>query len=85
VGEALGEVAGRHQVLVITHLAPIAARADRHLQIAKQARGGVATSDVEVLHGEDRVNELARMLGDAEAETARRHAMALLKAVESRK
>ena len=81
VGEALADVAGRHQVLVITHLAPIAARADRHLVIAKQARGGLATSDVQVLHGEDRVNELARMLGDPEAETARRHAMALLTAV----
>ena len=78
VGEALSDVAGRHQVLVITHLAPVAARADRHLVIAKRPRGGVATSDVQVLHGEDRVNELARMLGDAEAETARRHALALL-------
>jgi DNA repair protein RecN (Recombination protein N) len=78
VGEALADVAARHQVLVITHLAPVAARADRHLVIAKRPRGGVATSDVQVLHGEDRVNELARMLGDAEAETARRHALALL-------
>ena len=78
VGEALADVAGRHQVLVITHLAPVAARADRHLVIAKRPRGGVATSDVQGLHGEDRVNELARMLGDAEAETARRHALALL-------
>ena len=78
VGVALADVAARHQVLVITHLAPIAARADRHLAIAKRARGGIATSDVQVLHGEDRVNELARMLGDPEAETARRHALALL-------
>jgi DNA repair protein RecN (Recombination protein N) len=78
VGEALADVAARHQVLVITHLAPIAARADRHLAIAKRARGGIATSDVQVLHGEDRVNELARMLGDPEAGTARRHALALL-------
>jgi DNA repair ATPase RecN len=38
----------------------------------------VATSDLQVLHGEDRVGELARMLGDAEAETARRHAVTLL-------
>jgi DNA repair ATPase RecN len=48
------------------------------LVIAKRARGGIATSDVQVLHGEDRVNELARMLGDPEAGTARRHALALL-------
>ena len=80
VAEMLVEVAERHQVLVITHLAPIAARADRHLVVAKAARRGVATSDVQVLHGEDRVQELARMLGDAEAATARRHALSLLNA-----
>lgn len=78
VADLLAEVAERRQVLVITHLAPIAARADRHLVIAKRARGGVAASDLLVLHGEDRIGELARMLGDAEAETARRHAMTLL-------
>ncbi|MBS1242193.1 MAG: repair protein RecN, partial [Gemmatimonadetes bacterium] len=79
VGETLAEVATRHQVLVITHLAPIAARAERHLAVAKRAKGGVATSDVEVLHGEDRVGELARMLGDADSDTARRHALELLR------
>lgn len=78
VADLLAEVAERRQVLVITHLAPIAARADRHIVISKQARRGVATSDLQVLHGEDRVGELARMLGDAEAETARRHAVTLL-------
>lgn len=78
VGEALSEVAERHQVLVITHLPQIAARADRHLVVAKKTRGGLATSDVATIHGEDRVTELARMLGDADAATARRHAMALL-------
>jgi DNA repair protein RecN (Recombination protein N) len=79
IGDALAEVAGRHQVLVITHLPQIAARAERHLVVSKAARKGVATSDVEVIHGEDRVTELARMLGDADADTARRHAEVLLK------
>lgn len=78
VGDALAEVAARHQVLVITHLPQIAARADRHLVVSKQARGGVATSDVRAIHGEDRVLEVARMLGDAEGDAARRHAQALL-------
>jgi len=78
VGEALAEVARRHQVLVITHLPQIAARADRHLVVSKEARRGIATSDAQVIHGEDRVNELARMLGDPEGDTARRHAQALL-------
>ncbi len=80
VGAALAEVAARHQVLVITHLPQIAARADRHLVVSKKAKGGLATSDVEPIHGEDRVTELARMLGDPDAGTARRHAIAMLKA-----
>jgi DNA repair protein RecN (Recombination protein N) len=79
IGEALAEVAGRRQVLVITHLPQIAARAERHLVVSKAARKGVATSDVQVIHGEDRVTELARMLGDADADTARRHAQTLLR------
>ena len=79
VGAALAEVAERHQVLVITHLPQIAARADGHLVVSKQPRGGIATSDVQVLFGEDRVNEIARMLGDTEGDAARRHAQALLR------
>jgi DNA repair protein RecN (Recombination protein N) len=79
VGSALAEVAQRHQVLVITHLPQIAARADQHLLVSKQPRGGIATSDVQLIHGEDRVVELARMLGDTEGDAARRHAQALLK------
>ena len=78
VAGALAAVAERRQVLVITHLPQIAARATRHLIVSKAARRGIATSDVQVIHGEDRVTELARMLGDAEAETARKHAAALL-------
>jgi DNA repair protein RecN (Recombination protein N) len=79
VGAALAEVAERHQVLVITHLPQIAAQADRHLVVSKEARGGIATSDVQMIHGEDRVVEIARMLGDGEGEAARRHAQALLR------
>ncbi|HET7469768.1 MAG TPA: hypothetical protein VFJ81_08845, partial [Gemmatimonadales bacterium] len=80
VGAALAEVAERHQVLVITHLPQIAARADQHLVVSKEARGGIATSDVQVIHGEDRVSEVARMLGDADGAAARRHAQEMLKA-----
>jgi DNA repair protein RecN (Recombination protein N) len=78
VGAAQADVARRHQVLVITHLPQIAARSDRHLVVSKQARGGLATSDVAWIHGEDRVAELARMLGDPDGEAARRHALAML-------
>ncbi len=79
VAAALAQVATRHQVLVITHLAQIAARADHHLVVAKGTREGVATSDVSVLHGEDRVIELARMLGNADDVNARRLAAGMMR------
>jgi len=79
VGAALAEVAERRHVLVITHLPQIAARADKHLIVSKEARAGIATSDVLAIHGEDRVNEVTRMLGDTEGDAARRHAQAMLK------
>ncbi|MBW8772823.1 MAG: hypothetical protein JF590_05985 [Gemmatimonadetes bacterium] len=78
VGNALAQVAAKRQVLVVTHLPQIAAAADRHLVVSKAAKGGVATSDVQTIHGEDRITELARMLGDADAVTARKHAESLL-------
>lgn len=85
VGEALRRVAAHHQVLVITHLAPIAARAHRHLVVAKGARGGVTTADISVVDGEARVTELARMLGgDPASEVSRAHARELLDAAEPR-
>ncbi len=79
VGEALTRVAIRRQALVITHLPQIAVYADHHLVVAKGKKGGVATSDVEVVEGEGRVKEIARMLGDADMETALRHAAELLR------
>ncbi|HEU4570493.1 MAG TPA: hypothetical protein VFS07_07975, partial [Gemmatimonadales bacterium] len=79
VGESLAQVAAKRQVLVVTHLPQIAAHADRHLVVRKAAKGGIATSDVAPIHGEDRVTELARMLGDADAATARKHAEAMLR------
>lgn len=79
VGGALARVAERHQVLVITHLPQVAAAGDRHLRVAKGTRDGLAESDVAVLLGEDRVIELARMLGNPEDAAARRLAASLLR------
>ena len=80
VGEALTVVSqGGRQALVITHLPQIAVYADQHLVVAKGKKAGVATSDVTVAKGEARIKEIARMLGDADMETARRHAVELLK------
>lgn len=81
VGEALRAVAerGGRQVLVITHLPQIAARAAHHLVVAKGTKGGVATSDVRNVTGEDRRREVARLLGDPDLDAALRHAAELLK------
>jgi DNA repair protein RecN (Recombination protein N) len=73
-----GHTVGR-QAIVITHLPQIAACADRQLVVAKGARGGIATSDVRLVEGEDRAREVARMLGDQDSATALRHAEQLLK------
>jgi DNA repair protein RecN (Recombination protein N) len=88
VGTALAAVSrrgkgGDRQALVITHLPQIAARADHQLAVSKNERGGVATSDVREVRGEARVLEVARMLGDADSATARRHAEELLRTAES--
>jgi DNA repair protein RecN (Recombination protein N) len=83
VGEALAKVAqgtsGDRQALVITHLPQIGAYAHHHLVVAKGTRGGIATSDVQVVTGEARTREIARMLGDADMRTALSHAAELLK------
>jgi len=78
VADALARVGETHQVLVITHLAPIAAAAARHLVVIKQERAGVAVTEVQAVHGEDRIEEVARMLGGGAA-TAQRHAKELLR------
>ena len=79
VAEALAEVGAARQVLVITHLPQIAARAAHHVSIAKRARGGIATADVTVLDDSARVGEIARMLGRGEDPVVRRHAEELVK------
>jgi DNA repair protein RecN (Recombination protein N) len=81
VGRALAELADRHQVLVVTHLAQVAAFADRHLVVRKEERAGRTVAGVAAVTGEQRVVELARMLsGRPGSATARRHAEELLSA-----
>jgi DNA repair protein RecN (Recombination protein N) len=81
VGRALGRLgdeAGR-QVLVVTHLAQVAAAAHAHLAVTKSVERGRTVSRVSTLDGPERVRELSRMLsGRPESEAARRHAAELL-------
>jgi DNA repair protein RecN (Recombination protein N) len=83
VGDALRALAGHHQVVVITHLPQIAARAHNHLIVRKLERGGVATTTVEAVEGSARVEEIARMMsGDPASAAGKRHARELLAAAE---
>jgi DNA repair protein RecN (Recombination protein N) len=63
VGRSLWRLARHHQVLCVTHLPQIAAHADAHLHIAKSVRDGRTVTAISELVGEDRVREIAAMLG----------------------
>lgn len=63
VGERLGGLARRRQVLCITHLPQIAACAGTHFSVEKQTNGGRTITQVVPLEKEERVDEIARMLG----------------------
>jgi DNA repair protein RecN (Recombination protein N) len=82
VGRRLSALAQGSQVLVVTHLAQVAAFADRHLVVTKSTADGVdvvTESDVRLVTNEDRVRELARMLsGQEDSDAARTHAAELL-------
>ena len=79
VAEKLAAVAERHQVFVITHLPQIAARAGAHWRVEKETADGRAATRIALLEGEERVEELARMLGgDPESGLSRDHARELL-------
>jgi DNA repair protein RecN (Recombination protein N) len=71
VGGAVAETVGRlmkqlgqhRQVLAVTHLPQVAACADHHLLVSKAAAKGQVSSQVRGVNGEERVSEIARMLG----------------------
>ena len=66
VSEKMARIAAGHQVLCITHLAQIAAMADRHFEISKEAHQGVTRTRIRPLTEEESVRELARIQGGAE-------------------
>jgi DNA repair protein RecN (Recombination protein N) len=81
VGRCLAGLGDRHQVLVVTHLAQVAAFADVHLAVVKEQGEDETVSQVRPLDGRERLAELARMLsGQPASDTARRHADELLAA-----
>ncbi len=63
VSEKMAMIAGKHQVICITHLAQIAAMADSHYVISKHAEDGVTATTIRLLQEEESAEELARIIG----------------------
>jgi DNA repair protein RecN (Recombination protein N) len=79
VGRQLAELAGRHQVLCITHLPQIAAFAERHFRVRKARSGGRTVARIERVAGDERIREIARMAGgDRAGKGTRQYAEELL-------
>ena len=86
IGRRLARLASGSQVIVVTHLPQVAAWADHHVVVRKTDEGTGAVSGVRELGGEDRTEELARMLaGVSGSASARAHAEELLSDAESEK
>lgn len=92
IGGAVAEIVGRElrqlgehsQVLCVTHLPQVAAQGHQHLRVAKLTDGRSTRTSVAALSPEERVDELARMLGGVEiTPRARAHANEMLAAVAS--
>jgi DNA repair protein RecN (Recombination protein N) len=79
VGKRLARLSKQTQVIVVTHLAQVAAFADNHLRVEKASDSTFTASSVRRVEGEERVAELARMLsGLGDSENARTHAAELV-------
>ena len=82
VGARLAALATSAQVIVVTHLAQVAAYADRHLVVRKTDDGHITASGVVGVTGEERLRELARMMAGVEdSDVGIEHARELLKQV----
>ncbi len=79
VGEQMAELAQSRQVIVITHIASIAAKANRHFVVKKETRDGRTYTDLNCVERELRVQEIARMLsGHEQDKKALAHAQSML-------
>lgn len=79
IGRRLSMLARTSQVIVVTHLAQVAAFANNHLRVQKDSRGGFTESSCVPLTGQERLGEMARLLsGLSDSESALEHAAELL-------
>jgi DNA repair protein RecN (Recombination protein N) len=85
VGKRLARLARSAQVIVVTHLAQVAAFSNNHLVVEKGNDGAITTSSVRLVHAEERAAEMARLLsGSPESDSALTHARELLEAAHGR-
>jgi DNA repair protein RecN (Recombination protein N) len=85
VGRSLADLARHHQVLVVTHLAQVAAFADQQIAVQKEEADGRTVATARTLKAAERVVELSRMLsGQPDSAAARRHARELLDLAQRR-
>ncbi|MGA9276522.1 MAG: hypothetical protein WBV89_06195, partial [Ilumatobacter sp.] len=78
VGDALASLADHHQVLVVTHLAQVAALADAQISVSKTVRNSSTFATARRLDGDERIDEIARMLSGSTSRSALDHARELL-------
>lgn len=78
VGRFLKQASEAGQAFCVTHLAQVAARADCQFRVVKQPEDASTRVRIERLDGDQRIVELARMLGSADSDTSRRHAESML-------
>ncbi len=80
VGEKMAEIGQNHQVLCVTHLPQVAAQGSSHLVVEKDQSRDRAEVSIRPIQADRnlRIDELARMLGDRQAQSARAHAEELL-------
>ncbi len=84
IGRRLARLARNNQVIVVTHLPQVAAYATTHLHVSKNVSDESVTSGVDVLEGDARIEELARMLaGMDDSETGRAHANELMERAQA--
>ncbi len=84
IAAMLGRLAEQHQVLVVTHLAQVAAYAAAHFVVEKGEESGRTVTRVRQVHAEERPTELARMLSGKVTEASLTHARELLEAAQRR-
>ncbi|MCR8669868.1 DNA repair protein RecN, partial [Agrococcus sp. HG114] len=78
IGRRLARLAEHCQVIVVTHLAQVAAFAEHHVRVEKGTDGRITASQVRLVEGDERLAELARMLSGSASDTALAHARELL-------